>query len=148
MCDRVNVHAQISYFIMRERPTRTILHLLPLFLYFPQPNVWPGYGKNKQSIGELWLGFLRFYVEKFDFARNVVAMKQLKTLSKFQKGWSHATMCIEGKIYWSLYFICIYVWGLLIYRSQNYCKICFEWEMSLTFYITFLHFIWSSLHFL
>ncbi|XP_057300256.1 terminal uridylyltransferase 4-like [Hydractinia symbiolongicarpus] len=58
-------------------------------------DVWAGYGKNNQSVGELWIGLFRFYMEKFDFNRNVIAIKQHKKLSKFEKSWTHSSIAIE-----------------------------------------------------
>jgi hypothetical protein len=31
---------------------------------------WPGWNKNKESIGELWLGFLNYYTRVFDWENN------------------------------------------------------------------------------
>ena len=75
------------------------------YIYFiVQPSKWPGYRKNKQSVGELFVGFFRFYLEEFDFLRQVVAMKQSTPLYKFQKSWSSAVVAIEGKYLLSGYF--------------------------------------------
>ena len=41
-------------------------------------NEWPGYKKNKMTIGELWLGFLSFYAGEFDDRRLVVCTRQSK----------------------------------------------------------------------
>ncbi len=57
--------------------------------------VWPHVGKNGQSLAELWLGFLRFYTEKFDFDQNVICIRQLEPLSKFEKNWTDRMICIE-----------------------------------------------------
>jgi len=59
------------------------------------PSKWPGYRKNKQSVGELFVGFFRFYLEEFDFLRQVVAMKQSAPLYKFEKSWNSAVVAIE-----------------------------------------------------
>lgn len=50
-----------------------------------QHKVWPEIGQNKESVGELWLGLLRFYTEEFDFRRHVVAIKQKSLLTTFEK---------------------------------------------------------------
>ncbi|XP_047146010.1 terminal uridylyltransferase 4 isoform X1 [Hydra vulgaris] len=58
-------------------------------------NVWKDYGKNKQSIAELWIGFFNFYVEKFSFKRSVIAIRQKNSISKFQKSWLRYSVAIE-----------------------------------------------------
>ena len=57
--------------------------------------VWPFLGQNKQSVGELWLGFLDYYARGFDERRNVVSIRQLKYLSKFEKMWNSPCIAIE-----------------------------------------------------
>ncbi|XP_065674456.1 terminal uridylyltransferase 4-like [Hydra vulgaris] len=57
--------------------------------------VWKDYGKNKQTLAELWIGFFNFYVEKFSFKRSVIAIRQKNFLSKLQKSWLHYSMAIE-----------------------------------------------------
>ena len=61
-----------------------------------QPQVWPGLGKNVQSVGELWMGFLRFYLEDFDWKGMVVTVRQRKRLTKFEKMWTGKTIAVEG----------------------------------------------------
>ena len=56
---------------------------------------WPEAGQNNASVGELWLGFLRFYGEHFDFERNVVCIRRKETLTKFEKLWNGAFIAIE-----------------------------------------------------
>ncbi|XP_033120822.1 terminal uridylyltransferase 4-like [Anneissia japonica] len=58
-------------------------------------SAWKNYGKNKCSVGELWLGLLRFYTESFDFRRYVVSIRQKKYLTKFEKLWSSRSIAIE-----------------------------------------------------
>nr|XP_047146771.1 terminal uridylyltransferase 4-like isoform X2 [Hydra vulgaris] len=57
--------------------------------------VWKDYGKNKQTLAELWIGFFNFYVEKFFFKRFVIAIRQKNSLSKCQKKWWNCSMAIE-----------------------------------------------------
>nr|XP_047122646.1 terminal uridylyltransferase 4 isoform X2 [Hydra vulgaris] len=57
--------------------------------------VWKDYGKNKQTLAELWIGFFNFYVEKFFFKRFVIAIRQKNSLSKCQKEWWNCSMAIE-----------------------------------------------------
>ena len=68
--------------------------------FFLQPNIWKDYGKNKQSIGELWVGFFNFYLEKFSFNRNVVSIKQINSVLKFKKSWMRYKIAIEGIIFY------------------------------------------------
>ncbi|XP_037094913.1 terminal uridylyltransferase 7-like [Pollicipes pollicipes] len=56
---------------------------------------WPDAGANRSSVGELWLGFLRFYGEQFDFERHVVCVRLAHTLTKFEKLWNGAFIAIE-----------------------------------------------------
>ncbi|CAB4006799.1 terminal uridylyltransferase 4-like isoform X1, partial [Paramuricea clavata] len=51
--------------------------------------------RNTESCGELWLGFLRYYTEEFDYRRNVVCVRYLKPLTKFEKLWNGRQICIE-----------------------------------------------------
>ena len=61
-----------------------------------QPRRWPSYGQNRESVGELWLGLLRFYTEHFDFKEHVICVRQKDTLSPFQKQWTSKYITIEG----------------------------------------------------
>lgn len=56
---------------------------------------WPHYKKNKQSIGELWLGFLCYYTEQFDWNNNVVCIKDTDTLTRRSKNWTKHRLAIE-----------------------------------------------------
>ena len=59
------------------------------------PRVWPHFGKNKQSLGELWVGLLRFYTEVFDFRESVVCIRRSAVLSRFEKLWSSRNIKVE-----------------------------------------------------
>ncbi len=59
------------------------------------PEIWPFYKKNKQSVGELWLGFLRYYTEDFDWDNNVISIKNTDQLTKRSKNWSKHRLAIE-----------------------------------------------------
>ena len=61
-------------------------------------NEWPGYKKNKMTIGELWLGFLSFYAGEFDDRRLVVCTRQSKPLTKFEKMWNSPCIAIEDPL--------------------------------------------------
>ncbi|XP_072927139.1 terminal uridylyltransferase 7-like isoform X1 [Hemitrygon akajei] len=58
-------------------------------------NVWPEYGKNKESPGELWLGLLRFYTEEFDFKEHVISIRRKSLLTTFKKQWTSKYIVIE-----------------------------------------------------
>ncbi|XP_072172612.1 terminal uridylyltransferase 7-like [Diadema setosum] len=49
--------------------------------------VWRDGGRNRESLGSLWLGLLRFYTEEFDFTKFVVSIRQKKRLTRFEKLW-------------------------------------------------------------
>ncbi|XP_029960124.1 terminal uridylyltransferase 7 [Salarias fasciatus] len=59
------------------------------------PSRWPQYGKNTESVGELWLGLLRFYTEDFDFKEHVVCVRQHARLTTFNKQWTSKYIVIE-----------------------------------------------------
>ncbi|XP_066460192.1 terminal uridylyltransferase 7 [Eleutherodactylus coqui] len=56
---------------------------------------WPEYGKNKESVGELWLGLLRFYTEDFDFKEHVISIRKLSLVTTFKKQWTSKYIVIE-----------------------------------------------------
>ncbi|XP_078479709.1 terminal uridylyltransferase 4-like [Lampetra planeri] len=58
---------------------------------------WPHFGENRESVGELWLGLLRFYTEEFDFQDRVISVRQRETLSSFEKQWTSKYISIEGE---------------------------------------------------
>ncbi|XP_071438819.1 terminal uridylyltransferase 4-like [Hetaerina americana] len=57
--------------------------------------LWPEYGKNELSVGQLWLQLLCFYTEEFDFEQHVISIKQKQILYKFDKMWFKKPMAIE-----------------------------------------------------
>ncbi|XP_060618072.2 terminal uridylyltransferase 7 [Anolis sagrei] len=59
------------------------------------PTVWPDFGKNKESVGELWLGLLRFYTEEFDFKEHVICIRRKNLLTTFKKQWTSKYIVIE-----------------------------------------------------
>ncbi|MFH4975345.1 hypothetical protein AB6A40_002054 [Gnathostoma spinigerum] len=50
---------------------------------------------NMQSAGELWLGFLVFFAEKFDFETEVIQIRRREPLNKLDKGWQSRPIAIE-----------------------------------------------------
>uniref|UniRef100_A0A672P3T8 Terminal uridylyl transferase 7 n=1 Tax=Sinocyclocheilus grahami TaxID=75366 RepID=A0A672P3T8_SINGR len=59
---------------------------------------WPGYKKNKESVGQLWFGLLQFYTETFDFKETVVCIRRKEPLTTFKKQWTSKHLAIEGKM--------------------------------------------------
>ncbi|XP_061906738.1 terminal uridylyltransferase 7 [Entelurus aequoreus] len=59
------------------------------------PARWPQGGKNTETVGELWLGMLRFYTEDFDFKEHVVCIRQKALLTTFNKQWTSKYIVIE-----------------------------------------------------
>ncbi|NXQ30074.1 TUT7 uridylyltransferase, partial [Alaudala cheleensis] len=57
--------------------------------------VWPDYGKNTESAGQLWLGLLRFYTEEFDFKEHVICIRRKNVLTTFKKQWTSKYIVIE-----------------------------------------------------
>nr|XP_033771993.1 terminal uridylyltransferase 4 isoform X2 [Geotrypetes seraphini] len=55
----------------------------------------PSLGRNMESVGELWLGLLRFYTEEFDFKEHVISIRQKKLLTTFEKQWTSKCIAIE-----------------------------------------------------
>ncbi|NWI12674.1 TUT7 uridylyltransferase, partial [Crypturellus soui] len=58
-------------------------------------SVWPEYGKNTESVGQLWLGLLRFYTEDFDFKEHVICIRRKSLLTTFKKQWTSKYIVIE-----------------------------------------------------
>ena len=58
-------------------------------------SVWPGQGRNKQSLGELWIGLLRFYTEQFNINETVVCIRQREMLTRFEKLWTGKCLAVE-----------------------------------------------------
>ncbi|KAM5299554.1 terminal uridylyltransferase 7 isoform 5-T5 [Ctenodactylus gundi] len=59
------------------------------------PICWPEYGKNTESVGQLWLGLLRFYTEEFDFKEHVISIRRKSLLTTFKKQWTSKYIVIE-----------------------------------------------------
>ncbi|XP_037633222.1 terminal uridylyltransferase 7 isoform X2 [Sebastes umbrosus] len=59
------------------------------------PSLWPQCGKNTETVGELWLGLLRFYTEDFDFREHVVCLRLHDRLTTFNKQWTSKYIVIE-----------------------------------------------------
>ena len=59
------------------------------------PTVWSHAGKNKESLGELWIGLLRFYTEEFSYKDFVISIRQKELLTRFEKLWNGKCLAIE-----------------------------------------------------
>ncbi|UJR24938.1 hypothetical protein I4U23_006302 [Adineta vaga] len=51
--------------------------------------------ENTLSTGALWIEFLRFYTEQFNYEEHVVTIRQFEPLFKHEKGWFRQTIAIE-----------------------------------------------------
>ena len=49
------------------------------------------------SVAQLWLGFLRFYVEEFNYKEFVVSIRQRALLTRFEKLWNGTCIAVEGE---------------------------------------------------
>jgi DNA polymerase sigma len=47
------------------------------------------------TTGELWIEFLRYYTERFDYKNNIVTIRQIEPLRRDEKGWFNPTIAIE-----------------------------------------------------
>ena len=56
---------------------------------------WPGWGRNKMSIAQLWIGFLDFFAGSWDDRTLVVSIRQSQNLTKFEKMWLSPCIAIE-----------------------------------------------------
>ena len=57
--------------------------------------MWKDYGKNKESVGQLWVSMLRYYTEVFNWKENVVTIRQYAPLTRLQKLWNSRCIVIE-----------------------------------------------------
>ena len=57
--------------------------------------VWPGFGQNTQSVGELFIKMLRFYCEEMDFGQTVVSTRQSQPMLRLEKRWKGSCIAIE-----------------------------------------------------
>ena len=56
---------------------------------------WPGWGKNRWLVGDLWIGFLDFFARDWDDKKLVVSIRQSRPLTKFEKMWISPCIAIE-----------------------------------------------------
>ncbi len=64
-----------------------------IIIYFFKKQKWKT--ENKLSTGALWIEFLRFYTEQFNYDEHVVTIRQKEPLLKHEKGWFRQTIAIE-----------------------------------------------------
>ena len=57
--------------------------------------VWPLLGVNREPPSILWLGFLLYYAELFNYRQQVVCIRQLKPLYRLEKMWTDRPIAIE-----------------------------------------------------
>jgi terminal uridylyltransferase len=51
--------------------------------------------ENKQTVGELWVGFLAYYAYEFDWKKNVVCIRKFaEPLTREQKNWTKNSICM------------------------------------------------------
>nr|XP_045624823.1 uncharacterized protein LOC123774531 [Procambarus clarkii] len=58
-------------------------------------HVWKDHGKNKESVGHLWVSMLCYYTETFNWKENVVTIRQFAPLTRLQKLWNSRCIVIE-----------------------------------------------------
>ncbi|KAH3697170.1 hypothetical protein DPMN_084659, partial [Dreissena polymorpha] len=58
-------------------------------------SVWPDFDKNTDTVGALWEGFFRYFLEEFNFDDQVVTIRQFERLTKFEKLWNGKCLAIE-----------------------------------------------------
>ncbi|KAL1764889.1 terminal uridylyltransferase 7 isoform X5 [Sigmodon hispidus] len=68
---------------------------------FTNSTYWPEYGENKESVGQLWLGLLKFYTEEFDFKEHIISVRRKHLLTTSQKKWASKFIVIEDPFYCS-----------------------------------------------
>ncbi|EGW01115.1 Terminal uridylyltransferase 7 [Cricetulus griseus] len=77
----------VLYFLQQRSP--------PVIPVLQEPAYWPEYGRNTESVGQLWLGLLRFYTEEFDFKEHVISIRRKSLLTTFKKQWTSKYIVIE-----------------------------------------------------
>ncbi|CAF2855237.1 unnamed protein product [Rotaria sp. Silwood2] len=65
----------------------------PVLPVLQKKDIWKN--ENKLSTGALWIEFLRFYTEQFNYEEHIVTIRQIEPLLKCEKGWFRQTIAIE-----------------------------------------------------
>lgn len=95
--DLVSFASSEPELVSRSRSCHTHTHRLKVcFPASPQHRRLSELQPNTESVGELWLGLLRFYTEEFDFKEHVISIRQRKRLTTFEKQWTSKCIAIEG----------------------------------------------------
>ena len=91
-CSKWNVYfyEDLSKIVCRKN---LIKHEKSNRLVFLQKQRWKK--ENNLSTGALWIEFLRFYTEQFNYEDHVVTIRQSEPLLKQEKGWFRQTIAIE-----------------------------------------------------
>uniref|UniRef100_A0A3Q2WZQ2 CCHC-type domain-containing protein n=1 Tax=Haplochromis burtoni TaxID=8153 RepID=A0A3Q2WZQ2_HAPBU len=95
LCYVMKVFAKVNMLYRLVTKTSLSVLLINIVFFHLQPSHWPHYGKNTETVGELWLGLLRFYTEDFDFREHVVCIRQHARLTTFNKQWTSKYIVIE-----------------------------------------------------
>lgn len=57
---------------------------------------WSGFRSNQESVADLFLGFIKYYTETFNYEEHVVTISQLEPLLRKEKRWTTSTLiCVE-----------------------------------------------------
>lgn len=57
---------------------------------------WRAKQPNNETVAQLFLGFLRYYTEVFNYDENIVCCRQLAPLKRLEKMWTGRKIAIEG----------------------------------------------------
>lgn len=72
-----------------------IFSLFLIYFLLQQKSEWKDYGKNTDSVGQLWVSMLRYYTETFNWKEHVVTIRQLAPLTRLHKLWNSRCIAIE-----------------------------------------------------
>ena len=72
-----------------------LLLLVLVFLCFQVQVGHKPNGSNILTTGALWIEFLRYYTEKFDYENNIVTIRQYEPILRSEKGWFRQAIAIE-----------------------------------------------------
>ncbi|CAF0920940.1 unnamed protein product [Didymodactylos carnosus] len=57
--------------------------------------VWKDRSENLLSVGALWIEFLRYYTETFNYEEHIVSIRKSEPLTRWDKGWFRPTLAVE-----------------------------------------------------
>lgn len=58
---------------------------------------WPYTAANKESVSELFVGFLKYFGETFKFEESVICTRRLRPMTRLEKMWTGKRLAIEGE---------------------------------------------------